>query len=191
MFLTFLGCSSLSAFMLESAAAPQSTLPPKVSSGQQLFLKAKQCVGREMWRPGYGLANGTLGCAAAVSNVFKANGNQSVHSAVVTVMRRQLLAPPNLCQEFVIRNGEGKSINDAVLLKNSQPGDILLAFMEAPSKINGGPNAHCGVMGVGTQVFTNNWLDGIWTEVEIHQMFDYYPYVRLLRLPQVRSNPKR
>jgi hypothetical protein len=55
--------------------------------------------------------------------------------------------------------------------------------MEAPTKVYGGPNAHCGIMGEGTQVFTNNWLDGIWTEVEIHEMFDYYPYVRLLRFP--------
>ena len=37
-------------------------------------------------------------------------------------------------------------------------------------------------MGRGTQVYTNNWMDGIWTEVEIHQMFDAYPYVRLIRL---------
>lgn len=160
-------------------AAPQ----PKLGFGQQLFLKAKQCAGKEMWKPGYGLAKGTLGCAAAVSNVLKANGNQSVHSAVVTVMRRQLLAPPNRCREFVIRNGEGGAIDDGVLLKCCHPGDILVAFKAAPNQSNGGANAHCGIMGEGTQVFTNNWLDGIWTEVEIHQMFDYYPYVRLLRFP--------
>jgi hypothetical protein len=140
-----------------------------------------------MWKPGYGLAKGTLGCAAAVSNVLKASGNSSVHSAVVTVMRRQLLAPPNLCREFVVRNGEGRAIDDAVLLRCCQPGDILLGFKAPPSALNGGANAHCGIMGQGTQVFTNNWMDGIWTEVEIHQMFDYYPYIRLLRFSGVDS----
>lgn len=136
--LALLSCYFVSALMPESAAAPQSN----VISGKPIFLEAKQCVGNEMWKPGYGLAKGTLGCAAALCNVLKAAGNGSAHSAMVTVIRRQLLAPPNLCQEFVIRNGEGKSIDNAVLLKNSQSGDILLAFMEAPTKVNGGPNAH-------------------------------------------------
>jgi hypothetical protein len=136
--LTLLSCYFVFVLMLEGAAASQG----KVVPGEQLFLKAKQCVGKEMWKPGYGLAKGTLGCAAALCNVLKEAGNGSAHSAMVTVIRRQLLAPPNLCQEFVIRNGEGKSIDNAVLLKNSQPGDILLAFMEAPTKVNGGPNAH-------------------------------------------------
>lgn len=140
-----------------------------------------------MWKPGYGLTKGTLGCAAAVCNVLKASGNSSVHSAVVTVMRRQLLAPPNSCREFVVRNGEGRAIDDGVLLRCCQPGDILLGFKAPPSALNGGANAHCGIMGQGTQVFTNNWMDGIWTEVEIHQMFDYYPYIRLLRFSGVES----
>jgi hypothetical protein len=30
-------------------------------------------------------------------------------------------------------------------------------------------------------------MDGIWTEVEIHQMFDYYPYIRLLRFSGIES----
>jgi len=87
-------------------------------------------------------SHGPLGCAAALCNVLKEAGNGSNHRAMVTVIRRQLLAPPNLCQEFVIGNGKGKSIDNSVLLKNSQPGDILLAFLEAPTKVNGGPNAH-------------------------------------------------
>lgn len=161
---------------------------------ERLFLKSKQCLGKEMWKPGYGLNKGTLGCAAALCNVLKQTGVNTVHSAMVTVVRRQLLAAPNCCHEIVIRNGGGKStdfnkaIDDALLMKNIQPGYILMAFMESPNKLNGGPNAHCGIMGKGTQVFTNNWNDGIWTEVEIHQMFDYYPYIRLLRFPQVEAD---
>ncbi len=142
---------------------------------------AKASLGREMWKPGYGLANGKLGCAAAVCNVLKKAGVNKINTARVVDMRRQLLALPN-SEEFKIRSGEGKEIDDTVLLKTAQPGDIVLAFAEPPSKPNGGPHAHCGVMGKGTQVYTNNWMDGIWTEVEIHQMFDYYPYIRLIRL---------
>ncbi|CAN5321581.1 hypothetical protein BH11CYA1_BH11CYA1_15230 [soil metagenome] len=174
-----------------SVAAQQAQSKPQIKmvANQRLFVKAKECLGREMWKPGYGLDKGTLGCAAALCNVLKEAGNGSVHSALVTVVRRQLLASPNRCTELIVRNGEGREIEDSKLLKLCQPGDILLAFLESPSKLNGGPNAHCGIMGQGTQVLTNNWNDGIWTQVEIHQMFDSYPYVRLLRFVPPAGRP--
>ncbi len=150
-------------------------------SAQKLAQVARQSLGAEMWH-GYGLTKGTLGCSAAICNVLKKAGDSSLHTPVVTVLRRQLITAKG-CKELVVRNGEGKEIEDKVLLKLCKPGDILVAFKESPSKLNGGPNAHCGIMGQGTQIYTNNWMDGIWTEVEIHQKFDYYPYVRLLRLP--------
>lgn len=134
-----------------------------------------------MWK-GYGLANGKLGCAAALCNVLKKAGINGVSSALVTTVRSQMLSSIVGCSERVIRNGEGAEISDAVLVKDCMPGDILLAFKEPPNKLNGGTSAHCGIMGQATQVYTNNWMDGVWTEVEIHQMFDYYPYIRLLRL---------
>jgi hypothetical protein len=96
-------------------------------------------------------------------------------------MRSQLLSLPG-SKEFKIRSGEGLEIDTAKFLKIAQPGDILLAFKDPPTRANSGPDAHCGVMGAGSQVYTNNWMDGIWTEVEIHQMFDYWPYIRLIRL---------
>lgn len=142
---------------------------------------AKASLGKEMWK-GYGLPNGTLGCAAALCNVLKKAGIERVSSPIVTAMRRQLLTTKVGCTERIIRNGEGQEIDDAILLKECRPGDILLAFSEPPNKLNGGANAHCGIMGQGTHIYTNNWNDGIWTDVEIHQMFDYYPYIRLLRL---------
>ncbi len=135
-----------------------------------------------MWKPGYGLANGKLGCAAAVCNVLKKSGIETVSSAGVVAMRGQLLTRCAGSKEFVIRNGDGTQIDDTKLTAVARPGDIVLAFMEPPSKPNGGPRAHCGIMGDGTNVYTNNWMDGIWTEVEIHQMFDYYPYIRLIRV---------
>jgi len=151
------------------------------NSGKTISTTARGCLGREMWKPGYGLSNGKLGCAAAVCNVLKKAGVKKVSTAGVVAMRNQLLSLPG-SKEFNIRSGEGNEIDDAKLLRISQPGDILLAFKDPPTKSNSGPNAHCGVMGSGTQVYTNNWMDGVWTEVEIHQMFDYWTYIRLIRL---------
>ena len=167
---------------LQPALANQPVLKSQTSAAsQKIYDVAKASVGKEMWK-GFGLANGTLGCAAAVSNVLRQAGVSSVRSPLVTAMRSQLLSHSSGCSERVIRNGEGEEIDDSLLLKDCQPGDILLAFRDPPSKINAGTSAHCGIMGRGTQVYTNNWMDGIWTEVEIHQMFDAYPYVRLIRL---------
>ena len=149
--------------------------------GKSIASTARACLGKEMWKPGYGLSNGKLGCAAAVCNVLKKSGVKNVSTAGVVAMRTQLLSLPG-SKEFKIRSGEGSEIDDAKLLKIAQPGDILLAFKDPPTRANGGPNAHCGLMGAGSQVYTNNWMDGVWTEIEIHQMFDYWPYIRLIRL---------
>ncbi len=173
--LAILSCYQ-SAYAAGSADSSDSSTPSK-----RIYASAKASVGKEMWK-GYGLANGTLGCSAALCNVLKKAGITNVRSALVTAMRRQLLTSPIGCSERIIRNNEGQEISDTVLLKDCQPGDILLAFKEPPSKLNGGTSAHCGIMGLATHVYTNNWMDGIWTDVEIHQMFDYYPYIRLLRL---------
>jgi len=144
---------------------------------------ARSSLGKQLWKPGYGLSVGTLGCAAAVCNVLKKVGLNKVSSPVVTVMRKQLLDKAVGCKESIVRNGTGKEIDEAILLKYARPGDILIATMEPPQRLNGGGNAHCGIMASGCQVYTNNWTNGIWTEVNVHQMFDYYPYIRLLRLP--------
>lgn len=172
--------AALTSFQPASAEKTKSAATSTALS-KKVFQAAKTSVGKEMWK-GYGLPNGKLGCAAALCNVLKKAGVSSVRTPLVTAMRRQLLNSRTICSERIIRNGEGREINDKALLKDCQPGDILLAFEEPPSKLNGGTSAHCGIMGEATQVYTNNWVDGIWTEVEIHQMFDYYPYIRLLRL---------
>lgn len=173
----------VSNFFYYHAAVAENIASASKSSAlsKTIYQAAKTSVGKEMWK-GYGLSEGTLGCAAALCNVLKKAGVNSVSSPLVTAVRGQLLRNAAGCSERIIRNGEGSELSDAILLKDCQPGDIVLAFKEPPSKLNGGTSAHCGVMGSGTQVYTNNWMDGIWTEVEIHQMFDYYPYVRLLRL---------
>ncbi len=134
-----------------------------------------------MWH-GYGLKTGFLGCSAAVCNVLESTGLKRAHSAAVSIMRNQLIKSPPSCKEFIIKNGTDSVIDDAELLKISRPGDILVAFVESPSKPNLGGNAHCGIMGDTNIVYTNDWNDGIWKAVDIHVMFDYYKHVRLLRL---------
>lgn len=147
----------------------------------RIFECARSSLNEEMWH-GYGLSNGKLGCAAALSNVLKKAGVRGADSALVTRLRAQLLRNQLGACERIIRDGKGAEIDDAILLRDCHPGDILLAFKDPPAKLNGGTNAHCGIMGKGTQVYTNNWMNGIWTEVEIHQMFDYFPYIRLIHL---------
>jgi hypothetical protein len=149
------------------------------NAAAHVYETAKACVGKEMWKPGYGLSKGTLGCAAAVCNVLKKSGTVEAHSAGVTVMRNQLLKAG--CKEYTIRGGPGQQLDDAILLRTAKPGDVLVAFKYPPGRANGGPDAHCGIIGQGTTIYSNNWNDGIWTELNIHLMFDYYPYVRVLR----------
>ncbi len=174
---------TLIAFLFCALVLGQSAAASPQTSQRRLYEVAGQSLGKELWKPGYGLSVGTLGCAAAVCNVLKKAGVTKVSSPVVTVMRRQLLSKG--CREFIVRDGDGKkAINDQMLLKHSRPGDILIATMEPPSRLNGGGNAHCGIMAKGLQIYTNDWNNGIWSEVNVHQMFDTYPYVRLLRLPQ-------
>jgi len=151
------------------------------NSSKQIVGAAHSGLGSEMWH-GYGLKTGYLGCSAAVCNVLKKAGVKGVSSAAVTIMRSQLLHGPTQCQEFVIKNGEAGRINDAKLLAACRPGDVLVAFAEGPTKPNLGGNAHCGIMGGGTRIYTNDWNDGIWKLVDIHLMFDQYKHVRLLRV---------
>jgi hypothetical protein len=113
--------------------------------------------------------------------VLKKGGVSFVHSAGVVIMRSQLLNGPMVCKEFTLKEGSSDPIKDP-LLKVSKPGDILVAFMDPPSKPNTGGNAHCGIMGDGPNIYTNDWNDGIWKLVNVHRMFDSYRYVRIIGL---------
>jgi hypothetical protein len=144
----------------------------------QILAAAKSCLGKKMWS-GYGLRVGTLGCAAALSNVLKQGGVAQGRSATVVVLRRQLLAVPSAREIIVKRIAE--PLNIQRLKECSKPGDVLLAFMEPPTKLNGGPNAHCGIMGDKATVYTNDWNDGIWKNDQYEKYFYYYKDVRLIR----------
>jgi hypothetical protein len=161
-------------FLLSSPGAP-------TDLSQTIYTAAKKDVGKQMWK-GYGLSSGTLGCAAALSNVLKQGGVDDAHSAAVIVVRNQLLHGKTKAKELVLRNSEGDAIDEAKMKSIGHPGDVVLAFMKPPPNPNGGPNAHCGILGENGEIYTNDWNDGIWKEVNIHLMFDSYPYIRLIRL---------
>jgi len=171
----------LASFLIVSVAS--ATAAP-TEAGKKIACAAQLSVGKKMWK-GYGLPNGTLGCAAALSNVLKAAGVSTAHSAAVVQVRRQLLTDKSKVQELIIRNGPQEELKDDKLNALAQPGDIVLAFAKPPSNPNGGPDAHCGILATPTDIFTNDWNDGIWKKVNIHQMFDYYPYLRLVRIEKL------
>lgn len=180
--IVFLAVSTIMALASASFAVPPNTTSAQQTSTAQRVLKAADSsVGKKMWF-GYGLPNGTLGCAAALSNVLKAAGITRGRSATVVVVRRQLLTGCKGVQEIEIKSQKG-DIDDTRLAKLARPGDILMAYMAPPPSLNGGPNAHCGIIGEGGTVYTNDWNDGIWKHTDIHTYFDFYPYIRVIRLP--------
>ncbi len=157
-----------------------SALAYNIATAQKILKAANSSVGKKMWF-GYGLSSGQLGCAAALCNVLKASGITSGKSATVVVVRRQLLAERG-AKEIVIKSQPG-DIDDQNLTKLAKPGDILMAYMAPPPSLNGGPNAHCGIIGEDGTVYTNDWNDGIWKHSDIHKYFDFYPHIRVIRLP--------
>jgi len=170
---------SLAILLVAALIFPATAAPSDLA--QKVFASAQKDVGKKMWK-GYGLPSGKLGCAAALCNVLQEGGVTDAHSATVIVVRNQLLYGKTKFKELVLRNHEGDGIDDAKLKSIARPGDVVLAFMKAPPNPNGGPNAHCGIMGENGEIFTNDWNDGIWKGLNIHLMFDYYPYIRLIRL---------
>ena len=168
---------SLPALSIPAHSAASSAEPV----GSKLASSAEASLGKKMWS-GYGLSTGYLGCAAAVSNVLKKAGFSAGHSAAVTQLRNQVLAS-KCAREFVIRSGPKEELLDSRLDAIARPGDIVLAFAKPPeSNWNGGGNAHCGILSASTEICTNDWNDGIWKKLNIHLMFDAYPYLRIIRI---------
>ena len=189
-------CLRISTFFLvtiQSLCGSGAVLADEANSinkqGEAIYKAAASCQGKRMWT-GFGLAEGTLGCAAALSNVLNIAGIREAHSAAVVPLRKQLLKGSHEVTEITIKNGEIACIENELVLNSARPGDLLFAFSEPPSKPNLGGHAHCGIMSFGMFVFTNDWNDGIWKRVDIHSMFDGYRYVRLLRIMPTKRNTK-
>lgn len=173
--------SFLSTLMMPVNAVPDRALQ-SAAVDQQILQTSKTSVGKEMWH-GYGLPNGKLGCAAAVSNVLKNAGVRGVSSAAVVFIRRQILNHPRYsAQEFCIKKAGPEGVDTRAFQAVSRPGDVLLAFMEPPTKPNLGTSAHCGIVGKDGNVYTNDWNDGIWKYAPIEQYFSYFPYIYVIRL---------
>lgn len=164
------------------AQSTKATSTPAIAPPSEAILDAaKRSVGKEMWR-GYGLGNGSLGCAASLSSVLKTAGIKYATSVRTRDLRSKLLNGPKRAAEFDIKDGGTKSIDDARIESVAKPGDILVAFMDPPPRCSVGPRAHCGIIGENGSVYTNDWNNGIWTHGNIHTYFDSYKYIRVIRL---------
>lgn len=159
------------------ATDPSAVMPPSAA----ILDSAKRSVGKEMWR-GYGLGDGSLGCAASLSSVLKTAGIKYATSVRTRDLRSKLLNGPKRAAEFDIKNGGSNSIDDARVESVAKPGDILVAFMDPFPRCSVGPRAHCGIIGENGSVYTNDWNNGIWTHGNIHTYFDAYKYIRVIRL---------
>jgi hypothetical protein len=159
-----------------------------VCANEAILKAAQSDVGKKMWA-GYGLPNGTLGCAAALSNVLNQAGYKPPHSAAVRFVYKQLRTIHG-ATEFKLA-GDGAATTAEVLAKQTKPGDVLLAFNETPDRPNLGPHAHCGIIGPGGQIYTNDWNDGIWKLAEFQRYFYHYKYFYIFRLPVVVTRTSR
>ncbi|MDZ4838275.1 MAG: hypothetical protein SGJ27_31210 [Candidatus Melainabacteria bacterium] len=166
---------------VNTTAGITSSASSESKHAKDILTAARASVGKEMWK-GFGLGNGSLGCAASVSNVLKKAGVSYAYSPVTKSVRQKLLAGPIKTSEFVVKSGGEKPINDDTLSSVAKPGDVLVAFMDPLPGGNIGPKAHCGIIGPDNTVFTNDWNDGIWKHASIHTYFDSYRHIRFIRL---------
>lgn len=116
---------------------------------------AKGHVGDQMWRNGYGLGNGRLGCAASVSEVLKDAGVRGVHSAGVAQAAEQLTR-----QGWTQHSG----------LDKAEPGDVVVVARRSGWR-NGGGGAHIGIVGENGKVYHNRSSTGRWTEDNLGRVF--------------------
>ncbi|MBX9695085.1 MAG: hypothetical protein K2Z81_22055, partial [Cyanobacteria bacterium] len=147
----------------------------------RILATARDSVGKQMWKVGFGLPEGRLGCAASVSNVLKKSGIKGVYSPVTKRMREQILKGALPVIELVLKDGGDSPIDHGKVAHVAKPGDVVVAFMHPLPGADVGPNAHCGVIGPDGTVYTNDWNNGIWSQGNIHTFFDSYRYIRLLR----------
>lgn len=157
-----------------------SALPAFADGNESILKSANASVGKKMWF-GFGLPNGTLGCAAALSNVLKRAGYKQANSAAVRFLYTQLRTTRG-AKEFPLP-GAGSDVTAEVLATKTKPGDVLLAFHEYPDKPNLGPHAHCGIVGPKGQIYTNDWDDGIWKLGDFQRYFYHYKHFRIVRMP--------
>ncbi len=162
-------------------SASERSVEPGSTRVKKILASAKDSLGKEMWKVGFGLSEGRLGCAASVSNVLKKAEINGVYSPVTKKMRQQIINGRLPVTELVLKDGGDRPIDDGKISTVAKPGDVVVAFMHPLPGADVGPGAHCGVIGESGTVFTNDWNNGIWSQGSIHTFFDSYKYIRLLR----------
>ncbi|MBX9669430.1 MAG: hypothetical protein K2X93_17545 [Candidatus Obscuribacterales bacterium] len=189
----FIGVSSLSWLQPANGAPEKSgdgedrrdtkgaSVQSKVNKSTSILHAAEESVGKQMWK-GFGLADGSLGCAASLSNVLALAGVKYARAPLTKVVRHKLVNGPIKASEHVIKAGGDGPIDDATVSKVARPGDVLVAFMDPLPRGSVGPKAHCGIIGPNATVFTNDWNDGIWKHASIHTYFDSYRHISVIRL---------
>jgi len=150
-------------------------------AANRVLAVAKQSVGKRMWL-GYGLPSGKLGCAAALCNVLSQAGLPYAKSAAVVTVRNQLLAGPAKVEEIAIKNSSEYGVDQSKLAHVARPGDLIMGYMNSPSKSNLGADAHCGVLAGNGEVYANDWLDGIWKRDVVDRFFAWYPHVFVMKI---------
>lgn len=116
---------------------------------------AKAHVGDQLWRNGYGLGSGRLGCAASVSEVLRDANVSGVRSAGVAQAAEQLTR-----QGWTQHSG----------LDRAEPGDVVVVVRRSGWR-NGGGGAHIGVVGENGKVYHNKSSTGRWTEDSMQRVF--------------------
>ncbi len=139
-----------------------------------------------MWN-GYGLRDGTLGCAASLSNILNKGCVKVAHSASVAAVRRQLLSTRKF-KEIVLRNGEGSEIDEEKLNQVSQATWCLHSCASRSRQQR--PNAHCGILGEQSNIYTNDWNDGVWKQLNIRYYVRPLSIISTVRCSAITDFPR-
>jgi hypothetical protein len=183
----------ISVFSRTSAANPNplSAVGSSIKVSDERVLGVAQAAqGKKMWF-GYGLHTGKSGCAAALSNVLKQAGLPYKGSAMVILVRRELLSGPLSVTEIAVKNSTDYGVDQAKLKQVAKPGDLIFGYMQPPQKPNLGSAAHCGIFAGDGEVYANDWTDGIWKRDVVDRFFAWYKYVYVVRFASVKTESDR
>jgi hypothetical protein len=156
--------------------------PSSITTSDAILTAARDSIGERMWERHADLVqNGVYGCASAVSGVLQRAGITDADSALVSAMRKQLLARDGTL-EILLKSPGDPYLDDREMEALLKPGDIIIGTMDALDDSNSGEAAHTAIY-VSTQlVYSNSSDTGLWVEANTHELFDRFTYVAVLRL---------
>lgn len=143
---------------------------------------ARDSLGQQMWLRHSDLVdNGIYGCASSVTGVLQRAGIYDADTALVSEMRKQLLARPNT-QEILLKSPGDPYLDNREMLALLRPGDIIVGTIDSPEQDNAGAAAHTAIYVSPELVYSNNSDDGTWIEADTHALFDRFTYVEAIRI---------